>query len=123
MNFPIKYKKIKPISARTADDIKSRREFVEDLPKKVKNTISGIDLALINEAITAISQGTATINGESPKTRKEMYILIASYFKTAKTSLNMALDGAENVLEDYTVAIKYRNQPFIIKFPDKPGEN
>lgn len=100
-----------------ASDIKSRKEFVEDLPLKIKNMIRGVDLALINEAIVEISAGRATINGKKPKSRTEMYILIASYFTTVRTPLHMHFEGAKNVLDNYTVVIKYKNQPVTIMFP------
>jgi len=117
MGFPTK--NIKPNTGiPAASDIKSRKEFVEDLPIKVKNTIRGIDLALINEAILAISGGQATINGKSPNSRSERYLVIASYFKTARTSLHMFFEGAENVKDSYTVSIKYKDQPVIYKFPE-----
>ena len=45
-----------------------RKEFMEDLPKKVRNTVRGVDIALVNEATTAISEGRATINGKRPLT-------------------------------------------------------
>jgi hypothetical protein len=101
----------------------SRKEFLEDLPKKIRNTVRGVDLALINEAITVISEGNATINGKAPDTRTERYIVIASYFKTARTSLNMFFDGALNVEHNYIVEFKYKYQPYIIKFPENPIEN
>jgi hypothetical protein len=106
-----------PIVPRGTFDIISRKEFVEDLPKKIRNTVRGVDLVLINEAITAISEGTATINGKSPNSRIERYIVIASYFITARTPLHMFFEGAENVLDKCTVAIKYKEQPFTYTFP------
>ncbi len=96
----------------------SRKEFVEDLPKKVRNTVRGVDLTLINEAITAISEGHATINGKKPTTRIERFIVIASYFKAARTNLHMFFEGAENIQEDFTVAIKYKDQQLVYKFPE-----
>jgi hypothetical protein len=107
-----------PLIVKTSLDISSRKEFVEDLPKKVRNTVRGVDLALINEAITAITDGHATINGKVPLTREERFIVIASYFKTARTPLNMFFDGAENIQNKYTVSIKYKEKPFIYTFPD-----
>ena len=105
-------------STATALSILSRKEFVEDLPKKVKNTVRGVDLTLINEAITAIADGHATINGKTPKSRIERYIVIASYFKTARTPLHMFFEGAENITDKYTVAIKYKEQPYTFQFPE-----
>jgi hypothetical protein len=99
-------------------NITSRKEFVEDLPKKVRNTVRGVDLVLINEAISAISEGHATINGKAPNTRAERYIVIASYFKTARNNLNMFFEGAENIENTYTVAIKYKDQPYTYNFPE-----
>jgi hypothetical protein len=97
----------------------SRKEFVEDLPKKIRNTVRGVDLALINEAITAISEGHATINGKKPHTREERFVVIASYFKTARTNLHMFFEGAENIQTKYTVAIKYKDQQLTYKFPEE----
>lgn len=105
------------VVATSAHNIKSRKEFVEDLPKKVRNTVRGVDLMLINEAITAISDGHCTINGKAPKSREERYIAIASYFKTARTPLHMFFEGAENVLEPYIVAFKYKEQNITCNFP------
>ncbi len=122
MAFPSKNLKVAP-KAPVASDIKSRKEFVEDLPSKVRNTVRGVDLILINEAILAISAGRATINGKAPKTRVEMYILIASYFTTVRTSLHMYFNGAENIKDNYTVVINYKDQPVTIKFPEVPVEN
>jgi hypothetical protein len=120
MAFPSKNLKI-ATKIPVASDIKSRKEFVEDLPLKVRNTVRGVDLTLINEAILAISAGHATINGKGPKNRAEMYILIASYFTTARTNLHMYFNGAENITEDYTVVVKYKDQPVTIKFPSGSG--
>ncbi len=102
----------------TSPDPMLRKEFVEDLPKKVKNTVRGVDLALINEAISAISDGHATINGKAPHTREEKYVVIASYFITARTPLNMFFEGAENIQNNYIVSIKYKDKPFTYTFPD-----
>jgi hypothetical protein len=122
MAFPSKH--LKPItSVPVAADIKSRREFIEDLPKKVKNTVRGVDLILINEAIAAISAGRVTINGKKPKTRSEMYVLIASYFKSLRTPLHMYFDEAEHVADNYTVIIKDKVQPVILKITENPVAN
>jgi len=122
MAFPSKH--LKPIAKIPVEaDIKSRKEFIEDLPKKVKNTVRGVDLILINEAIVAISAGHVTINGKKPKSRVEMYVLIASYFKSLRTPLHMYFDGAENVVDDYIIIIKNRDQPITITFPEKPSVN
>ena len=102
---------------------KSRKDFLEDLPKKIRNTVRGVDLALINEAITVISEGNAIINGKAPNTRVETYIVIASYFKTARTPLHMFFDGALNVEDNYLVELKYKYQPYTIKFPETVVEN
>ena len=85
---------------------------------KGRNKVRGVDLALINEALRAIIDGHATINGKAPGNRKERFIVIASYFKTAKTSFNMLFDGPIDVKSDYTVAIKYKDEPFTYKFPE-----
>jgi hypothetical protein len=117
MNSPI-------ITAHTGTpDPTSRKEFLEDLPKKVRNTVRGVDLALINEAIIVISEGNATINGKAPGTRAERYIVIASYFKTARTPLHMFFDGALNVENKCTVELKYKYQPYTIKFPEEVLDN
>lgn len=118
MAFPSR--QLKPSAGIPAPaDIKSRKEFIEDLPKKVKNTVRGVDLILINEAIAAISAGRVTINGKKPKSRPEMYILIASYFKTVRTSLHMNFDEAEHVADNYTVIIKDKAQPIVIALSEK----
>ncbi len=102
----------------SAHTIKSRKEFVEDLPKKVRNTVRGVDLMLINEAITAIADGHCTINGKAPKSRVENYITIATYFKTARTPLHMFFEGAENVSDNYVVAFKFKDQNVTFNFPE-----
>lgn len=117
MMFP-KPKKMSPAILTGSPVISLRKEFVEDLPKRVRNTVRGVDLALINEAITAITDGHATINEHKPDTREERYVVIASYFKTARTNLNMFFEGPENIQNNYTVAIKYKDQPFTYKFPE-----
>lgn len=122
MAFPSKNLKPAP-KIPVASDIKSRKEFVEDLPLKIRNTVRGVDLVLINEAILAISAGHATINGKAPKTRVEMYILIASYFTTARTNLHMYFNGAENIKENYTVVVNHKDRPLTIKFPQGSIEN
>jgi hypothetical protein len=122
MAFPSK--QVKPIvNIPVPADIKSRREFIEDLPKKVKNTVRGVDLVLINEAIVAISAGHATINGNKPKSRVEMYVLIAHYFNSLRTPLHMYFDEAENVADFYTVNIKNMGLPIIAALPKKPLVN
>jgi hypothetical protein len=114
MAFPSKH--LKPTAnIPVPADIKSRREFIEDLPKKVKNTVREVDLALINEAIVAISAGHATINGKRPKTRIEMYVLIATYFKSHRTLLHMFFDEADHVADDYTVVFKDDERPILEK--------
>lgn len=101
----------------------TRKEFIEDLPGRMKNTVRGVDLALINEAITAILEGNATINGIAPTTRHERFIVIASYFKTARTSLNMFFNDVLNAEHDYVVAFNYKDKPYTIKFPEAIIEN
>ena len=116
MKFPIK--SIKPIPGNNGSSNSiPRREFLEDLPLQTRNTVRGVDLTLINEAITAITDGTATINGKKPKNRIESFIIIASYFKTARTPFHMFFDGALNVLDNYTVVFTCQEQSHIIKFP------
>ncbi len=102
---------------------KSRKEFLEDLPAKTRNTVRGVDMTLINEAITAIVEGHATINGKAPDTRIERFIVIASYFKTARTTINMFFDGVLNVQHNYTVTFKLKDQSHTIKFPTNPADN
>ena len=109
---------IPAVVTNSAHNIKSRKEFVEDLPKKVRNTVRGVDLMLINEAITAIADGHCTINGKAPKSRVENYIVIASYFKTARTPLHMFFEGAENIADKYVVAFKYKDQNVTCNFPE-----
>ncbi len=101
----------------------ARKEFLDDLPKKIRNTVRGVDLALINEALSVISEGNATINGKAPETRLERYIVIASYFKTARTPLHMFFDGALNVEKKNTVVLKFKDQFHNIQFPENPIEN
>lgn len=122
MKFPSKYAKPKT-GAAVAPTNTSRKEFLEDLPLKTRNTVRGVDLTLINEAVTAIAEGHATINGKAPSTRAERFIIIASYFKTARTPLNMFFDGALNVQSKYTVAFKFKDQPITIKFPESISSN
>ena len=122
MKFPTKNIKLKPNSAGATNNI-SRKEFLDDLPVKTKNTVRGVDLALINEAIAAILEGTATINGKTPKSRLERYVVIGSYFKTARTPLNMFFDGPVNIHDKYTVVFNYKEQPVTVKFPEVLIEN
>lgn len=109
--------------AATSLTLSSRKEFLEDLPSKARNTVRGVDMALINEAITAIADGNATINGKKPNTRAERYVVIASYFKTARTALNMFFDGALNVQHNYTVTFKIKDQAHTLRFPENPSDN
>lgn len=95
-----------------------RKEFLDDMPNKAGSKVRGVDLALINQALRAISEGAAKIDGKSPATREERFIVIASYFKTAKTNLNMPFDGAKNVKHHHTVSIKYNEQMFSYSFPE-----
>ncbi|MGP8213957.1 MAG: hypothetical protein ACLQQ4_00195 [Bacteroidia bacterium] len=122
MKFPTKYAKPKT-SNTIAPTNQSRKEFLEDLPLKTRNTVRGVDLTLINEAVTAIAEGHATINGKAPVNRAERFIIIASYFKTARTSLNMFFDGAVNVQDKCTVVFKYKEQPFTLSLPENHSEN
>jgi hypothetical protein len=122
MKFPSKTIKLKPGNVPSPNN-SLRREFLEDLPLKTRNTVRGVDLTLINEAITAITEGHATINGKMPDTREKRFIVIASYFKTARTPLNMFFDGALNVQNNYTVAFKFKDQPVTVKFPTVLAEN
>jgi len=101
----------------------SRKEFLEDIPSKARNTVRGVDMTLINEAINAIVEGNATYNGKKPSNRVERYIVIASYFKTARTPLNMFFDGAVNVEKNCTVTFKHKDQSYSIKLPENPSEN
>lgn len=95
-----------------------RKEFLDDMPNKAGSKVRGVDLALINEALRAISEGAAKINGKSPVTRKERFIVIASYFKTARTKFNMPFDGAVDVKDNSTVSIRYKEQQFSYSFPE-----
>jgi hypothetical protein len=101
----------------------SRKEFLEDLPHKVRNTMRGVDLALINEAITAIVDGHAKINGKKPGTRIERFIVISSYFKTARTLLNTPFENVLKVDHNYSVAINYKDKVHTYVFPENPVEN
>ena len=122
MKFPTKNVKPKAGVSPLPNNI-SRKEFLEDLPMKTRNTVRGIDLTLINEAIALILEGTATINGKAPKTRAERYLVTGSYFKTARTSMNMFYDGPVNVQEKCTIAFNYKEQPVTMKFPEVLIEN
>ncbi|HTA84236.1 MAG TPA: hypothetical protein VK783_14925 [Bacteroidia bacterium] len=116
MKFPTKNTKMANTNSGGPTNF-SMKEFREDLPPKTRNTIREINLNLINEAIAAITNGDAKINGKSPKTHTERHIVVASYFKTAKISMNMFFDGVVNVKDD-TVMFKFKDQPFTIKFPE-----
>jgi hypothetical protein len=116
-HFPIKPNVSGAIS------LPARKEFLDDLPKKIRNTVRGVDLALINEALAVITEGNATINGKAPVTRMEKYIVIASYFKTARTPLHMFFEGALNVEHNYTVTFKFKDQMHTINFPENPLVN
>jgi hypothetical protein len=104
-------------------NITSRKEFLEDLPHKVRNTMRGVDLALINEAITAIVDGNAKINGKKPDTRAERFIVISSYFKTAKTLMNTPFDTLSQIEHNYSVTINYKDKLHTYAFPLNPVEN
>jgi hypothetical protein len=122
MKFPTKNVKLKTISPGSSNNI-LRKEFLDDLPPKTRNTVRGVDLTLINEAISLILEGTVTINGKAPKTRVERYIIIGSYFKKAKTLNNMFFDGPVDIKDKYTVAFNYKEEPVVIKFPEVTAEN
>jgi hypothetical protein len=109
MKFPTK--KAKPATTDKGLSTNTfRREFIEDIPIRIRNSVRGIDMMLINEALTAISEGNAKINGKKPINRIERFIVIASYFKTARTSLNMLFDGTENIEDNYTINFKCTDQ-------------
>ncbi|HTB08081.1 MAG TPA: hypothetical protein VK806_14115 [Bacteroidia bacterium] len=101
----------------------SRKEFLDDLPHKIRNTMRGVDLALVNEAITAIVDGNAKINGKKPSTRTERFIVISSYFKTAKTLLNTPFDSLPAIEHNYSVTINYKDKLHTYAFPLNPVEN
>ncbi|HTB07088.1 MAG TPA: hypothetical protein VK806_09070 [Bacteroidia bacterium] len=117
MKFPAKNIKLKPGNTGVSNN-PLRKEFLDDLPSKARNTIRGTDLTLINEALAAISDGTATFNGKAPKTRFERYVVIGTYFKTARTPLNMFFDGPVNVQDKCTIAFNFKEQPVVVKFPE-----
>jgi len=100
-----------------------RKEFLDDMPNKAGTRVRGVDLALINEAIRAIADGTAKINGKLPATRAERYIVIASYFRTARTKFNMPFDGAVGVTHNYTVSIRYNDKVYSYSFPENVLQN
>jgi hypothetical protein len=93
----------------------SRKEFLEDLPGKVRNTVRGVDLALINKAITAIMDGQVTINGTAPDSRHERFIVIASYFKALRTPLNMFFTDELHPEKNYTIAFSHEDKPYTIE--------
>lgn len=103
---------------------KLRKEFLDDLPIKLKSKIRGVDLALINGGIAAILDGQAKINGKVPLTRKERFIVILSYFKTVRTNLNLVFNI--DIEPHYKVEIKHYEQPkknsFIRKFAEKKSK-
>ena len=117
MEFPTKHPKATTSLPGMINPV-FRKEFLDDMPDKTGSKVRGVDLALINDALRAISEGTAKINGKSPSTRKERFIVIASYFKTAKTKFNIPFDGAKNVKEKLTVSIKFNEQIFSYSFPE-----
>lgn len=109
MKFPVK--KAKPgVGNNGLSNNIFRREFLEDMPLRVRNSVRGIDLMLINEALTSIAQGNVQINGKKPVTRIERFVVISSYFKTKKTSLNMRFDGTLTIEDNYTVVFKGADQ-------------
>ncbi|HTA81359.1 MAG TPA: hypothetical protein VK783_00365 [Bacteroidia bacterium] len=124
MKFPIKTIKLKPGNIAQPEN-SLRKEFLEDLPYKLRNSVRGIDLALINEAIASIAEGNATINGKKPATRVERFIVITSYFNTARAPLqNIELDSViNNVNTKHSVAITWKNQSYTVNFPTSPSEN
>jgi hypothetical protein len=84
---------------------KFRKDFLEDLPNKMRSTVRGADLILINKAITAILEERITINGRAPITRQERFNAISCYFKMVKTNLNMSFDM--DIKPSIKVDIKY----------------
>lgn len=100
-----------------------RKEFLEDMPNKGGAKVRGVDLTLINDALRAISEGNAQINGKAPATRSERFIVISAYFNTARTRFNIPFDGVSSVKENCTVSIKYQDQLVSQKFPLVASEN
>jgi hypothetical protein len=97
----------------------TRKEFLEDLPIKTRNIVRGVDLALINEAIEIIFDGQATVNGKAPDTRAERFMIIATYFKTARTAINALFDDTVNTEHKDIVEIKYKDKPGTYKMPSR----
>jgi len=100
-----------------------RKEFLDDMPNKAGTRVRGVDLALINEAIRAILDGTAKINGKLPASRTERYIVIAAYFKTARTKFNMPFDGTADIKHNFTVSIRYNDQVYSYTYPENVLHN
>lgn len=117
MELPTKQKKVSASLPGIINPV-FRKEFLDDMPNKAGSKVRGGDLALINEALRAISEGAARINGKSPATRGERFIVIASYFKTARTKFNIPFDGIADVKDNSTVSIKYKEQLFSYSFPE-----
>jgi hypothetical protein len=100
-----------------------RKEFLSDMPNNSGTRVRGIDIELINEALRAIDEGTAKINGKTPKTRIERFIVISSYFQIAKTKSYMSYDGVLDDKHNCTVSIKHNDQAYSFAFPEKISQN
>lgn len=121
MKFPTKNGKPNPLAGMIEPSF--RREFLDDMPNKSGSKVRGVDLALINQALRAINEGAATINGKAPANRAERFIVIASYFKTARTPANIPFDGTVGVKLNSTISIRHNDQVFSYKFPETVSEN
>jgi hypothetical protein len=100
-----------------------RKEFLDDLPNKGGSRVRGTDIALINQALRAIEEGTATINGKTPNTRIQRFIVIASYFKAVGLKSHMSFDGTVHVKDNCTVSLRHNEQQFSFSFPESIPEN
>jgi hypothetical protein len=118
MKFNSKPLKVNPLAGMINPSF--RREFLDDMPNKAGSKVRGVDLALINQALRAITEGAATINGKAPANRAERFILIASYFRTARTPLNLPFDATASVKHKCNVSIRYNDQVFAYSFPEVP---
>jgi len=122
MKFPVKNIKESagiPVSVNPA----FRKEFLNDMPNKAGTRVRGVDIELINEALRAIEEGTAKINGKTPKTRIERFIVISSYFQIAKTKSYMSYDGILDNKHNCTVSIKHNDQAYSFAFPAEISPN
>ena len=85
-----------------------KQNFIDDLPVDARSALADIDHAIIDEIVENILDGGATLNDKKPVTREEYFLLIASSFTIAKSTLTGMLKGFSERYPDATVNLNYR---------------